>query len=85
VGPLSAAWPTATVAVRNRLLGEPQLFLKPQREHAVDTSSPATVKLDTPQCAEMHSRIHRALDDLGRLADKILHQRGAEDFESRRF
>ncbi len=35
----------ATAAVRERLLDEPQLFLKTQREHAVDPPSPAMVEL----------------------------------------
>jgi hypothetical protein len=34
-----------TPAVRERLLDEPQLFLKTQREHAVDPPSPAMVEL----------------------------------------
>jgi hypothetical protein len=111
-GQLYAAWRTSTAAVRERLLNEPQLFLKTQREHAVDPPSPAmvelgrdlevvaaiarranrrlsgtTLELDTPQCAETHSKIHRAIDELGRLAAKIPHQpnseqQGAEDVES---
>src|ERR1017187_6950730 len=44
-GQLYAAWRTATVAVRERLLDEPQLFLKTQREHAVGPPSPAMVEL----------------------------------------
>jgi ParB family chromosome partitioning protein len=44
-GQLYAAWRTATTAVRDRLLDEPQLFLKTQREHAVDPPSPAMVEL----------------------------------------
>jgi len=32
-GQLYAAWRTSTAAVRERLLNEPQLFLKTQREH----------------------------------------------------
>src|ERR1019366_3971861 len=112
-GQLYAAWRTATPAVRERLLDEPQLFLKTQRQHAVDPPLPAmaqlnrdlevvaaiarranrrlsglTVELDMPQCAETHSRIHQALDELGRLAAKIPHQpisneQGAEDVESK--
>jgi ParB/RepB/Spo0J family partition protein len=111
-GQLYAAWRTSTAAVRERLLNEPQLFLKTQREHAVDPPSPAmveldrdlevvaaiarranrrlsgaTVELDAPQCAETHSKIRRAIDELGRLAAKIPHQpnseqQGAEDVES---
>ena len=42
---LYAAWRTATAAVRERLLDEPQLFLKTQREHAMDLPSPAMVEL----------------------------------------
>src|ERR1035437_4064619 len=110
-GQLYAAWRTATTAVRDRLLDEPQLFLKTQREHAVDPPSPAmvelgrdlevvvaiarranrrlsgaTVELDTLECAETHSKIDRALEELGRLAAKIPHQpisreQGAEDAE----
>jgi ParB family chromosome partitioning protein len=117
-GQLYVAWRTATVAVRERLLDEPQLFLKTQRQHAVDPLLPAmtelnrdlevvaaiarranrrlsgaTVELDTPQCAATHSKIHAALDELGRLAAKIPHQpisdepnsaeQGAEDVESK--
>src|ERR1019366_7615216 len=44
-GQLYAAWRTATAAVRDRLLDEPQLFLKTQREHAMDPPSPAMVEL----------------------------------------
>ena len=98
-GQLYAAWRTATAAVRERLLNEPRLFLKTQREHAADPPWPAmvelgrdldvvaaiarranrrmsgiTVELDMPQCAETHSKIHRAIDELGRLAAKIPHQ-----------
>jgi ParB family chromosome partitioning protein len=110
-GQFYAAWRTATQAVRDRLLDEPQLFLKTQRQHAVDPPSPtmveldrdleaivamarranrrlsgATVELDMPQCAETHRKIHRVIDELGRLAAKIPHQpisneQGAEDAE----
>src|SRR5260370_18420210 len=44
-GQLYAAWRTSTAAVREHLLNEPQLFLKIQREHAVDPPSPVMVKL----------------------------------------
>ena len=44
-GQLYAAWRTATAAVRERLLDEPQLFLKTQRQHAADPPSPAMVEL----------------------------------------
>jgi hypothetical protein len=85
-GQLYAAWRSATAAVRERLLDEPQLFLKTQREPAVDPPSPAmarranrrlsglTVELDMAQCAETHTKIHKALDALGHLGAKIPHQ-----------
>ena len=44
-GQLYAAWRTSTASVRERLLDEPQLFLKTQREHAVDPASPAMAEL----------------------------------------
>lgn len=44
-GQLYAAWRTAGAAVRDRLLDEPQLFLKTQRQHKVDPPSPAMVEL----------------------------------------
>ena len=44
-GQLYAAWRAATAAVRERLLDEPQLFLKTQRQHASDPPSPAMVEL----------------------------------------
>ena len=116
-GQLYAAWRSATTAVRERLLDEPQLFLKTQRQREADPPLPAmaeldrdleimmaiarranrrlsgvTVELDMPQCAETHSKIRRALDELVRLAAKIPyqpiseepipHQQGAEDVES---
>ena len=112
-GQLYVAWRSATAAVRERLLDEPQLFLKTQRERGSAPRLPAmaeldrdleivmaiarranrrlsgvTVELDMPQCAETHSKIHRVLDELGRLAAKIPHEpisdeQGAEDVESK--
>jgi ParB/RepB/Spo0J family partition protein len=117
-GLLYAAWRTATSAVRDRLLNEPQLFLKTQRQHESAPPSAAmvelgrdlevvtaiarranrrltgiTVELDKPQCIETHAKIHRVLEELGRLAAKIPYQdniqakisepQGAEDAESK--
>jgi ParB family chromosome partitioning protein len=45
-GQLYAAWRTATPAVRDRLLDEPQLFLKTQWQREVARPSPAMVELD---------------------------------------
>jgi ParB/RepB/Spo0J family partition protein len=98
-GQLYAAWRSATATVRERLLDEPQLFLKTQRQHESAPPSPAmvelgrdleiviaiarranrrlsgaTVELDQPQCTETHSKIHRALEELGRLEAKLPHQ-----------
>src|ERR1700733_6449725 len=44
-GQLYAAWRGATSAVRNRLLDEPQLFLKTQRQREKASSAPAMVEL----------------------------------------
>src|SRR5258708_38527881 len=44
-GQLYAAWRTATATVRERLLDDPQLFLKTQRQHEVVPPSPAMVEL----------------------------------------
>ena len=62
-GQLYAAWRTATAAVRERLLDEPQLFLKTQRAHAVDSPSPAMVKLarDLELVAAIARRANRRL------------------------
>ena len=45
-GQLYAAWRGATAAVRERLLDEPQLFLKTQRQHAAEPPSPAMMEID---------------------------------------
>ena len=44
-GQLYAAWRTAAPSVRDRLLDDPQLFLKTQRQRAVGRPSPAMVEL----------------------------------------
>jgi ParB family chromosome partitioning protein len=44
-GQLYAAWRGATAAVRQRLLAEPQLFLKTQRQHEKSPAAPAMVAL----------------------------------------
>jgi hypothetical protein len=44
-GQLYAAWRGATAAVRERLLDEPQVFLKTHRQHAADPPSPAIAEL----------------------------------------
>src|SRR5271165_4205872 len=62
-GQLYAAWQGATAAVRERLLDEPQLFLKTQREHAVDPPLPAMVELgrDLEVVAAIARRANRRL------------------------
>jgi len=45
-GQLYAAWRTATAAVRERLLDEPQLFLKTQRQHESAPPLPAMEQLN---------------------------------------
>jgi hypothetical protein len=62
-GQLYAAWRTSTAAVRERLLDEPQLFLKTQREHAVNPPSPAMVELgrDLEVVAAIARRANRRL------------------------
>lgn len=45
-GQLYAAWRTATQAVRERLLEEPQLFLKTQRQREKASASPAMVETE---------------------------------------
>src|ERR1017187_3286690 len=45
-GQLYVAWRSATAAVRERLLDEPQLFLKTQREHESAPRLPAMAELD---------------------------------------
>ena len=44
-GQLYAAWRGATPAVRQRLLAEPQLFLKTQRQREKSPAAPAMVEL----------------------------------------
>jgi len=44
-GQLYTAWRSATAAVRQRLLPDPQLFLKTQRQHEKSPAAPAMVEL----------------------------------------
>jgi len=44
-GQLYTAWRGATAAVRQRLLADPQLFLKTQRQHEKSPAAPAMVEL----------------------------------------
>src|SRR5271166_1577543 len=65
-GRLYAAWRGATAAVRERLLDEPQLFLKTQREHAVEAPLPAMEELgrDLEVVAAIARRANRRLSGL---------------------
>jgi ParB/RepB/Spo0J family partition protein len=62
-GQLYAAWRNATPAVRLRLLAEPQLFLKTQRQHEKSPAAPAMVELsrDLDVVIAMMRRANRRL------------------------
>jgi len=62
-GQLYAAWRGSTTAVRARLLDEPQLFLKTQRQHEKTPSLPAKVELsrDLEMVAAIARRANRRL------------------------
>ena len=62
-GQLYAAWRTATAAVRDRLLDEPQLFLKTQRPHESAPLLPAMAELnrDLEVVAAIARRANRRL------------------------
>src|SRR5664280_1352160 len=65
-GQLYAAWRTATAAVRDRLLDEPQLFLKTQRQHESAPQLPAMAELhrDLEVVAAIARRANRRLSGL---------------------
>ena len=62
-GQLYTAWRGATAAVRQRLLAEPQLFLKTQRQHEKSPAAPAMVELsrDLDMVIAMVRRANRRL------------------------
>jgi len=62
-GQLYVAWRGATAAVRQRLLADPQLFLKTQRQHEKSPAAPALVELsrDLDVVIAMMRRANRRL------------------------